>query len=180
MTKKIFFALFLLPFFLMAQDAPEAPSNSFVAEFGDTWQRAIEFTLEVAEAMPADKYDYRPNEEVDTYGGHLVHVIHNWYGLCSRFVTEEDSPLETRLKAEEMTKEQIIEELKRAFEYVTTVMHEMTDEQLAAKAPNFWGSDDATKKVILMLIRDHTTHHRGALVIYLRENGIKPPRFRGW
>jgi uncharacterized damage-inducible protein DinB len=33
---------------------------------------------------------------------------------------------------------------------------------------------------IVHLLFDHQTHHRGQLIVYLRLNGIKPPRYRGW
>jgi len=51
---------------------------------------------------------------------------------------------------------------------------------MASLAPKFWSKDPTSKKIILMLMRDHMTHHRGMLVIYLRENGIKPAGYKGW
>lgn len=177
MRNSILTVLFCLPFLVFAQDN-EAKSD-FAKEFGPVWERAKEFTLEVAEAMPAEKYQYRPNEEVDTYAGHLIHTANNWFGLCGRFVKEEGWPLDDEIDSETATKEEVIKHLKASFAYADEAFYGLTDEELESEAPKFW-SKGATKKVVLMLMRDHMTHHRGALVIYLRENGIKPPRYRGW
>ena len=37
-----------------------------------------------------------------------------------------------------------------------------------------------SKRQILTLLNDHYTHHRGQIIVYLRMNDIKPPRYRGW
>lgn len=177
MQNSIIFLFLLLPLMTFSQEK-EAKSN-FAKEFGPVWERAKAYTLEVAEAMPAEKYQYRPTEEVDTYAGHLVHTADNWFGLCGRFVKEEGWPLEDKIDSETASKEDIIKHLKASFAYADEAFYGLSDEELEAEAPKFW-SKGASKKVILMLMRDHMTHHRGMLVIYLRENGIKPPRYRGW
>jgi uncharacterized damage-inducible protein DinB len=30
------------------------------------------------------------------------------------------------------------------------------------------------------LMHDHHTHHRGQIIVYLRLNGLKPPKYVGW
>jgi len=34
-----------------------------------------------------------------------------------------------------------------------------------------------TKRQILLLLADHITHHRGQMLVYMRLNGLKPPRY---
>jgi len=59
-----------VPSLLSAQTA--APSLS--KELTGTFQRAATEILDVAEAMPADKYGYKPTPEISSFGDQLVHV----------------------------------------------------------------------------------------------------------
>ncbi len=34
-----------------------------------------------------------------------------------------------------------------------------------------------TKRQVLLLLADHITHHRGQMLVYMRLNGLKPPRY---
>jgi uncharacterized damage-inducible protein DinB len=174
--------LFLLIscFFPLILRSQPTPQSTFAAEFTDTWERAKQYTLEMAEAMPDSQYHYRPNEELLTYAGHLVHIIENWYFLCSKFVKESPYPLADRLDASQLGKAEILTELKRVYAYADTAFYGLSDEDLEAKAEAFWAKPAVSKKVILMLMRDHMTHHRGMLAVYLRMQGIKPARYRGW
>ena len=38
------------------------------------WQISKQFTLDVANAMPADSYTYRPNPEEMTFGEQIIHI----------------------------------------------------------------------------------------------------------
>lgn len=170
--------LFILPIMAFSQDK-EAKSD-FAQEFGKVWERAKTYTLAMAEAMPEEKYGYKPYDEALTYGGHLIHIVENWYSLCGRFVKEEGWPLDDRLDATQLSKAEIIEHLNSVFAYADESFYGLSNEEMAAIAPKFWSKDPTSKKIILMLMRDHMTHHRGMLVIYLRENGMKPAGYRGW
>jgi hypothetical protein len=33
------------------------------------------------------------------------------------------------------------------------------------------------KRQVLLLLADHITHHRGQMLVYMRLNGLKPPRY---
>jgi hypothetical protein len=43
-------------------------------EFIEDWKISKQFTLEVADAMPAESYDFKPNPEEMTFGEQLVHI----------------------------------------------------------------------------------------------------------
>src|SRR6188768_2928345 len=53
---------------------PAGADNGFKAVFAKHWQVAKEFTLAVAEAMPADSYDFKPNPEQLTFGRLMTHI----------------------------------------------------------------------------------------------------------
>ena len=168
-----------LPISLSGQVSSEV-NSTFGKGFLSTWQRAAQFTLEVAEAMPASKYDFRPQQGVMTFKEHLIHIIHGCFYQTSSFITQKDPPIKSRLKADQLSREEVIEWLRKALTYVETHLSKLSDTEMNQIAENFWGQDPTPKSGIFLLMRDHMTHHRGMMVLYLRMNDIKPPRYRGW
>jgi DinB superfamily len=63
----------LLVAVLVAQPAA-APEDDFKAIFAKHWRMAKEFTLAVAEAMPAESYDFKPTPEQMTFGRLMTHI----------------------------------------------------------------------------------------------------------
>jgi hypothetical protein len=45
-----------------------------MTEFVRDWQISKQFTLDVAQAMPADLYGYKPNPEEMTFGEQMMHI----------------------------------------------------------------------------------------------------------
>jgi len=152
--------------------------NDFAEDFYPVWQRSSTYLLEVAQAMPADKYDYQPSEEVFTFGEQLLHIAANLYYLNATYIVGEE-PEDLDLDITGKTKDDIIQNVKEALAQV-----DMSYQTLASGEDEeelmLFGRIAADKKRVLMLMRDHVTHHRGQLVVYLRLNGILPPNYVGW
>jgi len=175
---KFQFAVFLLMYIpMMSQHA--SAQDDFQSFFSPVWQRATGYLIEVAELMPEDLYDYKPQSEIMTFKEQLLHITDNIHSLHGRFVVPPISPWEPPLP-QQAGKEDVIRELKNAFSLIENSLQNLSQEELNTVSENFWGPDPMTKKGIFLLIRDHMTHHRGQLVIYLRMNDIVPPRYRGW
>ena len=51
-----------------------AADTDFKPLFVKHWQTAKEFTLAVAEAMPADGYDFKPNPAELSFGYLMIHI----------------------------------------------------------------------------------------------------------
>lgn len=45
-----------------------------MSEFVKDWQISKQFTLDVAAAMPADLYSFKPNPEEMTFGEQMIHI----------------------------------------------------------------------------------------------------------
>lgn len=155
-----------------------ALDNEFADDFYPVWQRAGEYLLEVAEAMPAELYDYQPTEEIFTFAEQLMHTAANIYFLNATYITDEEME-DFDLEADGKSKEEIIALLREA---IATV--DASYQALAAgeenESVNLFNRIETNKKRVLLLMRDHMTHHRGQLIIYLRMNGIEPPAYVGW
>src|SRR6266480_7492516 len=62
--------------------AAQTPAPSLAKELAASFQRAATEILDVAEAMPAEKYGFKPAPEISSFGDQLVHVA----GITQRFV----------------------------------------------------------------------------------------------
>ncbi len=166
-TITIFFALFCLPIF---------SQSSFLTDFQSKWKNASQYTLEFAEAMPEELYDYSPTEEEMKFRDQLAHIAGNMIWLCSSYLGAGE--FEGDLSNPPKEKTALIDLLEMAFDFTQNTLMEFDEQSLDDEVDFFAGP--MSKRKILFLIADHVTHHRGQLVVYLRLNDIKPPRYRGW
>ena len=140
------------------------------------WQNGAEYTLEMARMMPAEKYDFRPVEEIMTFGEQLLHITANMDWLGANHLDARQHSMTLRDTIYE--KEELIEVMKEGFEIAAEAIKSLPEEELDEVVDFFAGP--MTKRQIMHLMHDHHTHHRGQLIIYLRLNGLQPPRYSGW
>ena len=161
-----------LSFFLNGQD-----QDPFKSDFLSKWQNAMEYTLEFAEAMPADAYDFSPMKDERAFHEQLTHLCGNMIWLSTSYLGGEglasadtdDPPTK---------KEEIIKLIRESFEYTAQTIEAFDMTQIDEEIEFFAGP--MSKRKVLFLISDHLTHHRGQLVVYLRLKEIEPPKYRGW
>src|SRR5215510_5073231 len=65
----------------------QTPAPSLSKELVATYQRAAKEMLDMAEAMPAEKYSYKPAPEISTFGDQLVHLTAIMQRFGDRTVT---------------------------------------------------------------------------------------------
>ncbi len=141
------------------------------------WDRAKTYTLACLEAMPAEHYGFRPAEEMRSFAEQAVHIAQvNCFFLSK--ITDKTPPIDT-LETENLPKEEVIPLLASSFEYVAEVVAGYTEADHNRKVSLFGGQVQANGPKLFYLTRDHLTHHRGQMVVYLRLKGISPPRFVG-
>ncbi len=145
------------------------------------------YTLQIAEAMPAIKYDYRPTDSVRSFGEQMAHIATSSEFLINLFVKEEPMPSQENFAAvaimeKEMgvSKQACIEALTKAYDMVIATYKNMSDEELNEtfivpfdpEQPSF------TKDKAFQFINEHTAHHRGQALVALRMQGIKSPNYK--
>ena len=120
------------------------------------------FTVEVMEAMPAEAFTYKPNEDVRSFGAQAYHIAYSteWFHSSLKGAPIQWAPGDE----DRMNKEALIAYTKEQFDAITKTI--VNQEQ----------SDRFTDGVIGFL--DHNAHHRGQMVSYLRMKGIAPPNYR--
>lgn len=151
----------------------------FTEYYLESMERAQDYTIQLVEIMPEDKFDFKAVDEVSTFREQVTHVIKN-IGFLQAYITgERDSPIRD-LDLQNTSKEELLKSLKVAFNHLNTITKAM-DESDLTKAVKFFQEDvRMDKRGILLLIKNHMTLHQGQLVVYLRLNGLTPPRFNGY
>ena len=151
--------------------------DPFIKDFLTKWQNAHEYTMEFAEAMPADLYSFKPTKDQRAFNEQLTHMCGNMIWLSTAFLDGEGlaSADEEHAPSE---KDEVIDLLNETFEYVARTVGNFDMTKIDDKVDFFAGP--MTKRRVFFLIADHLTHHRGQLAVYLRLNDITPPRYRGW
>lgn len=154
------------PSSLSAQSTPPSLVKDLVA----TWQRAATEIIDIAAAMPEEKYAYKPTPEIATFGDQLVHVA----GITQRFIdTAKGTKSEAAHKS--MTKAEVIALLKQTFQTGQEMVGSLNDAQLLEPVKFPFGDRMVSRFVFWQGPLYQIRNHHGQLVVYLRLNGIVPP-----
>lgn len=155
-------------------------STSVVADFLDEVRQSRAYTLECALAMPEDKYGFRPAADTRTFGQQMVHISESFPGLYELLIEGKTAPTHAFSEAgkEQVgSKEDVVRRLNEGFGYVERAALRLKVKSLEDVIQGV-GGREMTKRRALRFLLDHTTHHRGQAVIYLRMSGIRPPQYR--
>ena len=150
----------------------QSASPSLVKELVATWQRAASDLVDVAEAMPEEKYGYKPTPEIATFRDQLVHVA----GIAQRFIdTAKGTKSEPGQHHKAMTKAEVIALVKQTFQTGQEMLGSLTDAQLLEQVKFPFGDRMVTRFTFWLGPLYQVRNHHGQLVVYLRMNGIVPP-----
>jgi len=150
----------------------QGTSPTVVKELVASWQRAATDLIDVAEAMPEEKYAYKPTPEISTFRDQLVHVT----GIAQRFIdTAKGAKSEPEHSHKAMTKAEVIASLKQTLKTGQETLGSLTDAQLLEQVKFPFGDRMVTRFTFWMGPLYQFRNHHGQLVVYLRMNGIVPP-----
>ncbi len=155
-------------------------STSIVADFLDEVRQSRAYTLECAQAMPEDKYGFRPVPDTRTFGQQMVHIAESFPGLYELLIEGKTAPTHAFSEAGKEQvgpKEDVLSRLNDGFGYVERAALRLKVKALEDVIQGV-GGREWTKRRALRFLLDHTTHHRGQAVIYLRMCGVRPPQYR--
>jgi uncharacterized damage-inducible protein DinB len=147
------------------------------------WKTSGEFTLAVADAMPAEDYGFRPSPVEMSFGELMAHIGSANENACANASGLPKPELPAKLvewsKAGgkvEVAKDTAIPFLTESFAFCDKAIAAMTPERLdtvvGPPARNLTGFE------WLWSYFTHTAHHRGQAEVYMRVKGIKPPDYR--
>lgn len=131
--------------------------------------------MQLAEAIPADKYSWSPGEGVRSVSGVFAHVVSANYFFATKLgATLPDGVNMETLEQELITKEAIGPALKQSIELIIGAIKAVDDNTLANKVEMPFPGEYTTMTAIL-IVQGHANEHLGQLIAYSRMNGITPP-----
>lgn len=162
---------------LSALVAVPASAQSFQSEVAFDLRAVGEKYVSLAQAMPADAYDWRPGDGVRSVSEVFMHIAAANLGLPANFmqVAPPDGYAQDWFGGAEQIsdKAEIVGHLEAAFEHVASVIEGLSDEQLT-QAVNVFGRQTNWLGAV-MLIQTHSHEHLGQAIAYARTNGVVPP-----
>jgi uncharacterized damage-inducible protein DinB len=150
-----------------------------IPEFVHDWQISKQFTIDVADAMPAEFYGFKLNPDEMTFGEQMLHIaVSNVYrfqqitGIQPPFPVDLSKPLNP-------DKANVLKVLEQSFDYVIEALPRITPEQLQRTwhIASWKGRNDPDGRAMILNMFVHSAHHRAQCEVYLRAKGIKPPDY---
>lgn len=136
---------------------------------------AADKIMQLADAIPEDKYDWSPGEGVRSVSGVLLHVISANYFFGTKLgATLPESVNMQTLEQDLQTKEQLTAALKQSTDIISSAIKNVDDEALDDKMEFPFPGEFTTTSAILIAV-SHSNEHLGQLIAYARTNGITPP-----
>lgn len=138
----------------------------------------------LAEAMPADKFDFAPSngnfKGVRTFALETRHIGFELNTVASALLGEQIPTQQHDNGPDDLkTKEQIVQYLKDAFAHAHRAVATLTNANLMELGPNPFNPRAKSPRVATVAIFYwHTYDHYGQMVEYLRMNGLVPPASR--
>ncbi|SMG36196.1 Uncharacterized damage-inducible protein DinB (forms a four-helix bundle) [Marivirga sericea] len=163
---------------LLSVSSAFAQENKFIKEYLERLERSKDYLILVAETMPEDKYDFKATKESMSFAENLMHIAWamDWHSeslMGGREARNWETDVE--LKVDQKSKKEMIATIDYTFDKTIEFIKNFDTNRLEERLEYFGAN--RTKRQILLLLTDHITHHRAQMLVYMRLNGLKPPRY---
>ncbi|WP_209405414.1 DinB family protein [Pseudozobellia sp. WGM2] len=155
-----------------------AQESDFIKEYLERLEKSKEYLILIAETMPENKYEFKATSESMSFAENLMHIAWamDWHSESLMGGREaRDWETDTELKVDEKSKKEMIAKISETFDKTIEFIANFDPNRLEERL-DYFGAD-RTKRQILLLLADHITHHRGQMLVYMRLNGLQPPRY---
>lgn len=159
---------------LMGMESLTAQStNNFKEQFTQHFDYASR-VLSLAEAMPAEKYSWRPDDEVYSVERVYTHIArYNFYYLENSLDIPAPDDVDVENIESITGKEEVVEILERSIEHVKETVESMPESKLQEEMEMYGRTVNG--QAVLMQLITHKSEHVGQSIAYARMNGIVPP-----
>jgi len=129
-------------------------------------------TVAAVEAMPAEKFDYKPTSDQITFGHLVAHMTETNNLLCSKAAAVQAPKVEEVKDTD--SKDKLVAALKTSFDFCSDALTKMDDSKLAETTEGF-GGKQVTRAWLSLVLAATWADHYAETAIYLRLNGLLPP-----
>lgn len=157
--------------------APPKPAPSRSQAVLETWNDIGRKLIAIAEDLPEDKYDYKPNPDSRTFVAQLLHASAAMYYFTDPAEGKKPHFSDDPKREELQTKAQIVAFVKKCVQDGADVIKAKGDKGMNESVPA--GGPRLTRLYDLAYgLAEHSGEHYGQLVVYYRINGMVPPESR--
>ena len=151
-----------------------APTTGYRAEFLHELAQTEDHYLRLAEAIPADKYGWRPAPGVRSVSEVFMHVAAANFGLPRLIGTPPPAGFDVQgFERSTADKAQVAAALRRSFAHLRGAALSLSDGDADRTFPWFDGQN--SYRGLLLFITRHSAEHLGQSIAYARVNGVVPP-----
>ena len=157
--------------------APEEPSvpSGVRGEAYRNFDAPASRLLQLADAIPADKYTWRPAEGVRSVSEALLHVTAGNFNIPRRLGATPPADLDFRtLETSTTDKTKVIELLKRSIDGARAAIANLPDADLE-KTSKWFDGRMITNREVAFFLGGHNHEHLGQMIAYARSIGVTPP-----
>ena len=164
------------------RQAPEflGPCSDLVCEIEHDWSRNNVLIDGLANAMPEEKYGFKPTPPQQSFGERVLHAAEVNLMLLQALGAKTPAP---SIDMKVTSKAATMAALERVGSYGVAVIKELGEEGLRARIDSpgpiqwFLGPKVSRQRVLYFLMT-HSQDTYGQLVVYARLNGVTPPASR--
>ena len=128
----------------------------------------------LADAIPADKYTWRPAPDVRSIAEVFLHVATANYNLYKLVGAPPPGNIDLKnLEKSTTDKAKVVATLKDSFAHARKAITDMPDANLE-KSLDWFGGKNTQRGILLFIVR-HAAEHLGQSISYARSVGIVPP-----
>lgn len=156
-----------------APKPPDSPSKVLL----DSWNDIGRKLIAMAEDMPEDKYDFKPNPAQRSFAEQLLHAAGANYFFINP-VKGIDPPKGDPKRADYKTKTAVVDFVKKSFSDGAALIQSKGDSGLGDLLVDPFSKQQARFSDYAWGFIEHSGEHYGQLVVYYRVAGLVPPESR--
>jgi uncharacterized damage-inducible protein DinB len=152
----------------------QAPATGFRAEFISNFKTVQDKWIALAEAIPAEKYTWRPGAGVRSVAEVFLHIANAQYLFGAPIGVKLPPGMDPKsFELSTTDKATIIAAVKSAFAAMNAAVLSLPESSADGQV-KFFGQPYSTR-ALLLLETDHNAEHLGQMIAYARVNGVVPP-----
>jgi uncharacterized damage-inducible protein DinB len=130
--------------------------------------------IDLANALPAEKFAWRPSTDSRSFAEVFLHVAGERYQILGLMGAVKPANFEGKKFEEQTTdKARIVDELNQTWDFTQKTINGMSNADFAKLLPKLGPQANAGDVVYILVADAH--EHLGQLIAYARENGVVPP-----
>ena len=136
------------------------------------WARSAQQLTAIADAMPEDKWNFKPTDPQRTFGQQVMHIVQVDSKLLAGLGGKTPPP---QINMSATSKADVMAALKQSFAYGDALIKEFDDAGLLERVPGIFLGPSASRVRLISFALGHSQDIYGQMAVYLRLNGVVPP-----